>query len=73
MSHLQRINYKLGYQIKEKENSKKFLIFSTSENFHFRKLKLFAMTKGILTTIIKENNHFLHVSKPMKFYENLLQ
>ena len=44
-----------------------------SETFLFRKLLLFATTKGTLITIFKENNYFLCVSKPMKFNSNLWQ
>ena len=45
----------------EKEKSKKFLVFWYFREFSiFRKLWLFTTTtKRILTTILKENNHFL--------------
>ena len=58
--------------IKEKKISEisNFLVFLRIfflENYDL------TMTMGTLTTIIKENNHFLCVLKPWKFHENLWQ
>ena len=44
-----------------------FQFFGIFKNFLFRKLWLFATTKRISTRVIKENNHILCVSKPLKF------
>ena len=70
----QRTNNKLGNQINQWKILRNSLFFAISENFLFRKLKLFTLTKGtyfsrlLLTRIIKENNHFLCVSKPLKMW-----
>ena len=52
----------------EKKVLRNLLYFGISENFPFSKLRLFATTKRILITLIKENNHLLCVSKPLKFH-----
>ena len=48
-----------------KENFEKFPILWYFQEFFSEKIMT---TKGTLITIIKENNHFLCESKPLKFH-----
>ena len=45
-----------------------FLLFVISENFPLRKLWHFVAPKRTLPIMIKENNHFLCISKSLKFH-----